>query len=223
MCLKHNYTKRVALPTGLAFFLAVFPSRHGFPCPLSETLPPHRLVFGFWTALGLFFSVQSMVSYAANGSEVRVAATLVFRMSHWYAWGLMAPLIFRLGRHLPLDRRRWPVHLGAALVMAPLQVLLSSALRIGGFLAIGTLRTDQVPDFLANLPGFLVAGSFDGLITYAGLLGLFYIFDFYRKYRERELRATQLESQLAQAQLTALKMQLHPHFLFNTLLSISAP
>jgi LytS/YehU family sensor histidine kinase len=46
--------------------------------------------------------------------------------------------------------------------------------------------------------------------------------DYYRKYREREKRATQLEAQLVQAQLQALKMQLHPHFLFNTLHSISA-
>ena len=41
--------------------------------------------------------------------------------------------------------------------------------------------------------------------------------DYYRKYRERELQATQLEAQLAQAQLDSLRMQLHPHFLFNTL------
>lgn len=180
------------------------------------------IVFGFWTVIGLFFALQSIVTYLAGDGEVHVAATLVFRMSHWYAWGLLAPLIFRFARRFPLDRRRWPVHLGAALVMAPLQVVLSSALRIAGFLVLGTLTVEQVPDFLARIPAFVLTGSFDGLVTYAAILGIFYIFDFYRKYRERELRTTQLEGQLAQAQLTALKMQLHPHFLFNTLNSISA-
>jgi LytS/YehU family sensor histidine kinase len=47
-------------------------------------------------------------------------------------------------------------------------------------------------------------------------------FTYYRKYREGELRAVELQAQLAQAQLQALKMQLHPHFLFNTLNAIAA-
>jgi LytS/YehU family sensor histidine kinase len=48
-------------------------------------------------------------------------------------------------------------------------------------------------------------------------VGIFYAIDYYRKYREREFVAAQLETQLAQAQLDSLRMQLHPHFLFNTL------
>jgi two-component system LytT family sensor kinase len=49
-----------------------------------------------------------------------------------------------------------------------------------------------------------------------------FVFDYYRRYRGGEIRATRLEAQLALAQLQALKMQLQPHFLFNTLHSISA-
>jgi LytS/YehU family sensor histidine kinase len=53
------------------------------------------------------------------------------------------------------------------------------------------------------------------------IIGLAYAFDYHSIFREREFRASQLESQLAQAQLQALKMQLHPHFLFNTLNGIA--
>jgi LytS/YehU family sensor histidine kinase len=59
-------------------------------------------------------------------------------------------------------------------------------------------------------------------LTYWLLVGLSHALDYYRKYQERELKATQLEARLAQAQLQALKMQLQPHFLFNTLHAISA-
>jgi LytS/YehU family sensor histidine kinase len=59
------------------------------------------------------------------------------------------------------------------------------------------------------------------VLIYGTILGVGYAFNYYVKFREREARASQLEAQLAQAQLHALKMQLHPHFLFNTLNGIS--
>jgi LytS/YehU family sensor histidine kinase len=60
------------------------------------------------------------------------------------------------------------------------------------------------------------------LLTYWLLVGLRHAADYYNKYKDRELKATQLEARLAQAQLQVLKMQLQPHFLFNTLHAISA-
>jgi two-component system, LytTR family, sensor kinase len=59
------------------------------------------------------------------------------------------------------------------------------------------------------------------LLIYGATLGLNYAFSYYARFREREARAAQLEAQLTQAQLQALKMQLHPHFLFNTLNGIA--
>jgi uncharacterized iron-regulated protein len=54
------------------------------------------------------------------------------------------------------------------------------------------------------------------------MLGAGYAFEYYRRFREPQLQAAQLEAQLVQAQLQALKMQLHRHFLFNMLQAISA-
>jgi two-component system, LytTR family, sensor kinase len=58
-------------------------------------------------------------------------------------------------------------------------------------------------------------------LAYFAILGFGHALDSARRLRERELRAAALESQLARAQLDALRMQLHPHFLFNTLHSIA--
>jgi LytS/YehU family sensor histidine kinase len=67
----------------------------------------------------------------------------------------------------------------------------------------------------------IVASFHVNLTFYWGVLGVRYILRNYRKYRERELRASNLEARLARSQLQVLKMQLHPHFLFNTLNTIS--
>jgi LytS/YehU family sensor histidine kinase len=60
-----------------------------------------------------------------------------------------------------------------------------------------------------------------GILLYGMIIIIDYAFEFYHRYQEKALRAAQLETQLAQAQLQALRMQLHPHFLFNTLNAIS--
>ena len=60
-----------------------------------------------------------------------------------------------------------------------------------------------------------------GMVTYVLIVLVFYGIDFYRRYREGQLHTSRLQAQLVEAQLHALKMQLHPHFLFNTLHAIS--
>ena len=60
------------------------------------------------------------------------------------------------------------------------------------------------------------------LLIYWVVVSVSHAFDYYRKYQEREVRASELEKHLAQAKLQALQMQLNPHFLFNTLHAISS-
>jgi len=78
---------------------------------------------------------------------------------------------------------------------------------------MGESPTDFWTRFFSRLKGSF--GS--DLLVYGGVVGICYALDYYRKYREREFLASRLEAQLAQAQLESLRMQLHPHFLFNTL------
>ena len=68
--------------------------------------------------------------------------------------------------------------------------------------------------FVARLP--------ISFISYWAILGAGYAFEYYRRFREQQLQASRLQAMLVEAQLHALKMQLHPHFLFNTLHAISA-
>jgi sensor histidine kinase YesM len=134
-------------------------------------------------------------------------------------WALATPLVIWLAWRFPIDQQNWrrhvPLHILSGLLFAVVlggvaQIIYYFIFAAGKpYNPIGTLRT-------------IIYNSSGDFGCYMLILLLTYSFDYYRRYREGELTAAQLQTQLAQAQLQALKMQLHPHFLFNTLHSISA-
>jgi sensor histidine kinase YesM len=126
-----------------------------------------------------------------------------------------------------LERRNW-------LRRTALQLLLSAV--FSAFeLALETVLYSRLhlfptlmKDFGGALAQLLVRGFHAGIVNYWIVLGLQWGVLYYRRYQERskeamnfELRASELQSQLMSAQLNALKMQLQPHFLFNTLNAIT--
>jgi sensor histidine kinase YesM len=76
--------------------------------------------------------------------------------------------------------------------------------------------------FLATWQLTIVSSLTNFMMLYVATLMLFYALDYYRAFHARTLRASQLETEVARAQLDALRRQLQPHFLFNTLHAISA-
>jgi LytS/YehU family sensor histidine kinase len=106
------------------------------------------------------------------------------------------------------------MHIATAVVVALLAAILCGT---SGYYLIGDgSRTLEA----ALLDLFVVAFQYHVLI-YCAIVGLDHTVNYYRRYQDREVQAAQLQAQLVQAQLDILKMQLHPHFLFNTLNSIS--
>lgn len=143
-----------------------------------------------------------------------------------YVWMLLTPSILWLGRRFPYKRENWfrrtLTHSALAVAVALLQLAIESAIlhRIGVFPSIMTS--------VAATMGFLaVIGFHQAFLMYWTILAVQYGFLWYRRYVEGkqaalrlELRSAQLETQLARAHLSALNMQLQPHFLFNTLNAI---
>lgn len=177
------------------------------------------LILMAWTLLGLFFATQNYVnaylqsSYAAYTKRALTwRQAVLLSLSEWYLWAMLAPLVLWLARRFPIERPAW------------LRGLLIHALA-GLVLSVFKVMADG---FAIQLLGFHPALSMSSfklhpnLLTYWAIVGGSHAFGYYQRYRERELRASQLEARLAQSQLQVLKMQLHPHFLFNTLHAISA-
>ena len=137
------------------------------------------------------------------------------------AWGCLTPAILALVCFLPVDRRSWtrafPFHLAMSLVAGGLSLLAMQAYRP----ALATLLDDPTIYRVPSLPMALRV-LVTCVMLYAQVAAVGHGIHYYRESRDRDRRASRLEAMLAQAQLQLLRMQLHPHFLFNTLHTVSA-
>jgi two-component system, LytTR family, sensor kinase len=167
-----------------------------------------------WTLVGLFFGSQALI-YAVYSPNQPWQAQLLRALADWYTWALLAPLIVALGRRFPISARHRARSIATLAVAGVGLTVAKILLRFGEGRLVAAL--DSVPLRLMLLGQFHL-----NYATFWAILGISAAFDYYRKFRERELRASQLETRLAQAQLEVLRIQLQPHFLFNTLHTISA-
>ncbi len=180
------------------------------------------LLFGAWTVAGVFFASQLYFLYpiTSGGREISFSRALLVNLPFYWLWALLTPAILGLARRFPLERGRWQrslaVHAGASVALSALQLL------VAGALLYVVLQSGGRGSLAWALGSFFRLNFHANVLTYAALVGLAWGADTWEKYRERELQTSRLETQLAQAELGALKMQLQPHFLFNTLNAIAA-
>lgn len=162
---------------------------------------------GAWTIFGILSSIEQ-----AAWRPWTEAITIGF--ADTTGWVLMALVAFEVARRVPIQRCR---------MIRFILVYLASM--IGAF----ALRASwQVP--IAKVTGWdeitfrqsIMQGAASKALMYSLLLGVGYALVYARQLHERELREAQLETELLSAHLNVLKMQLQPHFLFNTLNSISS-
>jgi sensor histidine kinase YesM len=177
------------------------------------------LIFGTFTLLSLFFSSDTYFVYMAKGIPINFWERLYWNTIKWLPWAALTPFIVYLARRCTIEhqnyRRTLPIHLLAGILFS----VTHSMMYIGLYwMSCMFAKLSYQANFFSIAVKFI---HFD-ILTYGVIIGITYMFDYYRSSRERELRASQLEARLAQAQLEVLKMQLHPHFLFNTLHAISA-
>jgi two-component system LytT family sensor kinase len=180
---------------------------------------PWILPLAFWTAVGLMCGLQIWISMIAHGHSL--PRVLAYQVLIWDAWFVLSPVIGWLARRFPLvppSRRAVVAHAVAALVIAPLHSLWWAALlvEIQPYDAMGTRQ------FTHAFWGVAPSGLPQQLCFYCGVLVAHYAVEYYDKYRERERVAARLEVSLSEARLHALELQIQPHFLFNTLNSVSA-
>ncbi|HKK09001.1 MAG TPA: histidine kinase [Gemmatimonadota bacterium] len=176
------------------------------------------LVFAAATAMGLVATAQ-----AAYGT-FRAEQTPFWEMArYWfpdyYIWAALSPLILWLGRRFPVDREGWIRHLPIHMVVAPVlvQVELLASCWVISIIAMIPQRYTSVWEYYTSVARVYLMW---GIVIYLFILAAGQAYQYHRQLREREMETAELRRQVVEAQLRALKMQIHPHFLFNTLHSI---
>ena len=172
----------------------------------------------FWLLVGLFIFLEMAVFHPIPGN-FNTEGELVWELALSVVWALSTPLIVWLARRYRLDHGAWArplaVHILAGITLALLQcgvhgLIVKAIMNPGPPLALALL----LPSFYFNIDKMLMIYAVIVLVTHA--------VDYYGRLKEKEIKTLQLESQLVKAELSALKMQLQPHFLFNTLNAISS-
>ena len=187
------------------------------------------VVVGVYAVITLYFCLQNVLPDLTLGRPVDWEQAVLAESIYWAIWVVITPLILMWARRFPLAGPGRLPALGAHVSLAVLIAVLQD-----GLYRLIVLRGLQGHSFPALVDGWpeiragWLAGSLTGFYKYWMIVGIFTAIDIYRRYRRREREAldlqvqtVHLESQLTNARLEALRMQLHPHFLFNTLNAIS--
>jgi len=188
---------------------------------------PRWIRWGFffcvWTLLGLSFAVSTYLGALQNGAQISWKRALSGYLADFYLWGMLSPLIFLVARRFEL-RHHFPrnllIHISLSILLSGL--VLSAASPLVWYLGYVNLTLNPTLFTLWRNNAFSIYYFHQGLTIYWTTVVVAHSLYYYRRVREEEARTGQLATQLAQAQLQALKMQIHPHFLFNTLNSIAA-
>jgi two-component system, LytTR family, sensor kinase len=178
------------------------------------------VIFLCWTGFALFFTSQSYMFQARSAGTIEWKGPLFNWLLGSYTWFVFTPLILKLSNSFPLQRgkllRSIGTHLLAAIVINVLTIII--------FVIARGRITGPLPGARAlyeSARSFFVAEFHGGILLYWAIICISQGIDYYRRYRDRELLASNLETRLVEARLNALRMQLHPHFLFNALNSVS--
>ncbi len=184
----------------------------------SRWLAKQAAIFAFWSLFALYMVLLEHYNAQSMGKPLTWARLFRAEFTYAWLWALLTPSILWLAGRFPVDQRGWyrmvPLHTIACVAYVAIQKSIYVVL-------VPASSPEWQPHDLPSLIKSILATMDYGVMLYGIVLLIHSAVEYYARYQEGRVKASQLETRLAQAQLQALKMQLHPHFLFNTLHSIS--
>jgi two-component system LytT family sensor kinase len=189
-------------------------------------------VFAVWTVIVVVFTAHEYLSYAADGRPGALLHVLYWSASEWYLWALLTPAVLLAAQRFPIGRHHWLahtlLHVALALVFSTMQIALAYALDraavavfASGEASLRTWLSGATASAPATLAYLISRKTGFNVVVYTTIVLAGHLIGYYSLYRSRELRAARLEAELSRARLDALRSQLEPHFLFNSLNGIA--
>ena len=190
------------------------------------------LVTGLVLAVAVLSACLHYTAYKHYKEEAKsFPFVLAWQLTWWTPWIPLVPLIIHVAQAFPVDKQKWLRSILIHAAFCALFSLLHLTLYVTFSWIIGGQTWLNIADkgggsYFAVLWRLLTTPFMVNfrlrLMIYAVIVLVSLTVDYYKRLQKRELDLHRIEKQLADAQLQALKMQLHPHFLFNTLNSVSA-
>jgi two-component system, LytTR family, sensor kinase len=179
-------------------------------------------IAAIWLGVGLFDATQNVFVMRAEGMHHRWVQLFATLLLSWLPWALATPLVLRLGRRYPAARWRrlstWGAHLAACAAIGLVSAAWTAAMEDFG----NPWALVPGPDPFAQL---WLHKFYDGLLAYLILYGAIlvvgHMLDSQERLAQQRTETARLNEQLSKAQLNALRRQIEPHFLFNTLNAVA--
>ena len=176
-------------------------------------LPVWLLVSAAWVVPATLAGAREYLQYRMGGNEDALRSA-VFEFGDWLLCGVLTPVIFVLARKFPLTRGRLAGRIALHFLFA---VVFCASWAGLGILYGSALHGQPWTPWDMGAAGWFINTIPYGVAIYFSMLGVAHGVAFFLESRERETQAALLSAQLADARLAALRMQLQPHFLFNSL------
>jgi two-component system, LytTR family, sensor kinase len=177
------------------------------------------IIFAFWTSLATLSAVNALID--PRGYGFRLAGPIAMGYVESWLWAGFTPFIFSLASRFSLDRSRLLARIPALTVIG-----LIVSLTIAFVLAFVRTEIFELPrrgaPVFAPLQEIRRFRFVNQLLVFCAVLAAGYAREYFLRDQERQRETIALEAQLAEARLDALRAQINPHFLFNTLNAISA-
>ncbi len=187
---------------------------------MKKRLAQITLVIGAAIFMGSLLTLELFFNNRVTMEAVDIFDLAIPQFGRAALWAMLAPLILMIRVKLPLERGHWvggvSFHLFASFVVMATYYL-------GRMWSYSILFPDlaQNSDFWPMALKSFYGRNIIDMVYYWGVIAFGYSFEIYHKYKSEELKAAQLETRLVETELKALRQQMHPHFLFNTMNTIA--